>query len=129
MNKHIFNKKKNYLFLMLLIGVVLLVFSSGFSNSKEAGNSKNAQQEYELSEERCEERIVSILKQLDGIRDASVMVTLDQIPSSKERPHIRGVAIVCHGNETPDLRLKVVMLVSSAFGVTSDKIYVTFTER
>lgn len=128
MNKQIFNKKKNYLIFMLLIGIVLLVVSNGFSNSKEKESSDNTPQDFELCEQRCEDRLATILKEMAGIRSASVMITLDQIPSNKERPQVRGVAIVCHAEETPDLRLKVVMLVSSALGVTSDKIYVTFTE-
>lgn len=126
MNKQVFNKKKSYLIVLLLVGVLLLVISGGFSNSKETVDSENTPQEFELCEKRCEERVASILKQIAGIQDVSVMVTLDQIPSNKERPKVRGVAVVCHGAETPDLRLKVVMLVSSALGVTSDKIYVTF---
>ena len=128
MNKQIFNKKRSYLIILLLVGIVLLWLSGGLSNVTEKTDSDHTLQEYELSEKRCEERVVSILKQIDGIQDASVMITLDQIPSNKERPHIRGVAIVCRGEETPELRLNVVKLVSSAFGVTSDKIYVTFTE-
>ena len=127
MNKQIFNKKRSYLIILLLAGIILLFVSNGFLNTKEKDETNNTPQEFELCEKRCEERVASILRQIIGIRDASVMVTLDQIPSNKERPHVRGVAVVCQGEETPDLRLRVVMLISSALGVTSDKIYVTFT--
>lgn len=127
MNKQIFNKKRSYLIILLLAGIILLFVSNGLLNTKEKGETNNTPQEFELCEKRCEERVASILRQIVGIRDASVMVTLDQIPSNKERPHVRGVAVVCQGEETPDLRLRVVMLISSALGVTSDKIYVTFT--
>jgi len=127
LNKQIFNKKRSYLILLLLAGIFLLFLSGVFSDTKEKTDSNNTPEEFELCEKRCEERIASILKQISGIHDASVMVTLDQIPSNKERPRVRGVAVVCRGEETPDLRLRVVMLVSSALGVTSDKIYVTFS--
>ncbi|MBR6768478.1 MAG: hypothetical protein IKM34_03215 [Clostridia bacterium] len=127
MNKQIFNKKRSYLIILLLAGIILLFVSNGFLNTKEKDETNNTPQEFELCEKRCEERVASILRQIIGIRDASVMVTLDQIPSNKERPHVRGVAVVCQGEETPDLRLRVVLLISSALGVTSDKIYVTFT--
>ena len=124
MNKQLFSKKGSYLILLLLAGIFLLFISSSFSTTKEESN--NPPEEFELCEKRCEDRIAAILKQINGIRGVSVMVTLDQIPSNKERPRVRGVAIVCQGEETTDLRLRVVMLVSSALGVTSDKIYVTF---
>jgi len=127
LNKQIFNQKKGYLIILLLAGIILLLASSRFSNTEKTEDSNNMPEEFELCEKRSEERIASILKQVEGIHDASVMVTLDQIPSNKERPRVRGVAVVCQGEETPDLRLRIVMLVSSALGVTSDKIYVTFS--
>lgn len=127
MTKQLFNKKKSYLIVLLLAGIFMLLLSGGFSANEEKKDTENTPEEFELCEKRCEDRIVSILKEINGIQDVSAMVTLDQIPSNKERPHIRGVAIVCRGEETSELRLRVVMLVSSAFGVTSDKIYVTFS--
>lgn len=127
MNKEIFNKKSSFLFLLLIAGVLLLCLSGGFSKNHQAETKSEVPEEFELCEKRCEERISSLLKEVYGIHKASVLITLDELPSSKERPRVRGVAIVCSGEETPELHLKVVMLVSSALGVTSDKIYVTFT--
>ena len=126
MNKQAFNKRRIYLIVLLLVGIVLLFVSNLFS-AKEAIGSDSTPKEFELCEKRCEEKIVSLLANFDGIQSASAMVTLDQLPTSKERPQIRGVAIVCKGTETSDLRFRIVMLISSAFGITSDKIYVTFT--
>ncbi len=128
MNKEIFNKKSSYVFLLLIVGVLLLCLSGSFSKNRETETSSETPEEFELCEKRCEERISLLLKELYGIHEASVLITLDELPSSKERPRVRGVAIVCNGEETPELRLNVVMLVSSALGVTSDKIYVTFTK-
>ena len=126
MNKQILNKRKIYLIILLIAGVFLLFISNIFSSTPE-NPSNNTPNEFELCEKRCEERIVSLLLSLDGIQGVSAMVTLDQMPTNKERPKIRGVAVVCEGTETSDLRFRVVMLISSALGVTSDKIYVTFT--
>ena len=127
MNKEIFNKKSGYLILLLAVGVLLLCLSGIFSKPQQTKTNSDIPEEFELCEKRCEERVALLLKEVDGIRDVSVLVTLDELPSNKERPRVRGVAIVCNGEETPELHLKVVMLVSSALGVTSDKIYVTFS--
>jgi len=128
MNKQIFNKKSRYLILLLIVGCFLLFLSSKLLTSPKNTDPIENREEFELCEQRCEDRISVLLKQLYGIHETSVMVTLDETPSNKDRPRVRGVAIVCHGEETPDLRLKVVMLVSSALGVTSDKVYVTFSK-
>lgn len=127
MNKQVFNKKSFYLLLLLVLGLLLLFFSGSFSQNMKTETNNETLEEFELCEKRCEERIRELLKEVTGVSDASVLVTLDEIPTNKDRPRVRGVAIVCRGEETPDLRLKVVMLVGSALGVTSDKIYVTFT--
>ena len=120
-------KKSTKLILLLIIGFVLLGLSGSFSSQKENNEKTNQLTEFELCETRCEERIALLLEEIHGIQDASVLVTLDELPSSKARPCVRGVAIVCQGEETSELRLKLVMLVSSALGISSDKIYVTFS--
>lgn len=126
MNKQLFGKGSIYLLIALLAGIFLLFLSGGISMGEKASVS-GSPEDFELCEQRCEERLSSILSEVNGIREVSVMVTLDELPSSKERPRIRGVAVVCKGEETSELRLKIVMLTSSALGVTSDKIFVTFS--
>ena len=107
----------------LVMGVLLLVFSGGFSSEEKDDENKD----YELLEKRCEERLKAMIKEIKGTGDVSVLVTLDDISGEKERPHVRGVAVVLSGNESAELRLRVVQLVSCAFGITSDKIFVTFS--
>lgn len=126
MNKQLFGKGSIYLLIALLAGIFLLFLSGGISMGEKASAS-GSPEDFELCEQRCEERLSSILSEVNGIREVSVMVTLDELPSSKERPRVRGVAVVCKGEETSELRLKIVMLTSSALGVTSDKIFVTFS--
>lgn len=121
-----FMKKSSILILLLIIGFVLLGLSGSFSSTQEKTESTEKPTEFELCETRCEKRIALLVEEIYGIQEASVLVTLDELPSTKERPRVRGVAIVCRGEETPELRLKVVMLISSALGISSDKIYVTF---
>lgn len=127
MDKNRFKKKGEVLLFLLIVGAILLWISGVFSNTQESKQTSNTPEEFELCEQRCEERVATLLKQICGVKEASVLITLDELPSLKERPQVRGVAIVCSGEESPELQLKIVMLVSSALGVTSDKIYVTFS--
>lgn len=127
MDKNRFKKKGEVLLFLLIVGAILLWISGVFSNTQESKQTSNTPEEFELCEQRCEERVATLLKQICGVKEASVLITLDELPSLKERPQVRGVAIVCSGEGSPELQLKIVMLVSSALGVTSDKIYVTFS--
>lgn len=113
-----------YLLVALVAGILLLLLSSSSVFSKEGG-SEETPEEFELCEKRCEERLIAILSEVEGVSEVSVIVTLDELPSSKERPRVRGVAVVCRGAENSDTRLTIVMLISAALGVTSDKIFVT----
>ena len=127
MIKKIFMRKSAVLILLLIIGFVLLGLSGIFSSVEKKTETTDQPTEFEFCEKRCEERIARLVEEIYGIQEASVLVTLDELPSTKERPRFRGVAIVCQGEETSELRLKVVMLISSALGISSDKIYVTFS--
>lgn len=45
-----------------------------------------------------------------------------------EMPEIVGIGIVCRGGQNADVRQEIVSLVSAAFGVSSNKIFVTASE-
>ena len=126
MKKIFLEKGGTYLVIALLAGIFLLLFSGGFSNEK---NTRETGEEYafELCEKRYEDRLHMLLTEISGIGDVSVMITLDKVPSAKERPCVRGAAVVCKGTESAEIRLKVVMVCCAALGVSSDKIFVTFT--
>ncbi len=123
--KNFFSSKGSGYLLFALAAGILLLFLSGSSLFHKENADTDEPEEFELCEKRCEERLTEILSKVAGVSDVSVIVTLDELPSAKERPRVRGVAVVCSGADNPDTRLKIVMLVSSALGVTSDKIFVT----
>lgn len=126
MKKFFSSKGSVYLIFALAAGILLLLSGSSLFGKGEEKTS--APEDFELCESRCEERLTEILSKVSGVSDVSVIVTLDELPSARERPRVRGVAVVCSGADNPDTRLKLVMLISSALGVTSDKIFVTSTQ-
>lgn len=115
------SKGSVYLAVALILGLTLICMSGRGEKIAEET------EEYEACERRCEEKLEEILRQVDGVDDADAMVTLDELPSGKTRPQVRGVAVVVHGKSGDGLRYQLVMLISSALGITSDKIFVTFS--
>lgn len=115
------SKGSVYLAVALILGLVLICMSGRVERTVEDT------EEYEACERRCEEKLEELLRQVDGVDDADAMVTLDELPSGKTRPQVRGVAVVVRGKSGDGLRYQLVMLISSALGITSDKIFVTFS--
>ena len=112
--------KKNLIILLAIVAVICLVVSERSQNT-----SSNVEQ---VSREReIEERLSSMIETLDGVSRADVIVTLDSYESGKSSPKVRGVAIICHGKQKDEIKMKIVMIASTALGISSDKIFVSFS--
>lgn len=83
-----------------------------------------------------EGRARSLCLSIDGVEDAEVFLTLDEMPQAVEAgvfgqetkragvPTVRGVAVVCTGGDLPRIRSAVTELLSAALGVPTSRIRV-----
>lgn len=113
-------QKKRVLIAVLLISALLLLLFSKLGSQ----NAKTAEKERE--EALLEARLSRLIETLDGVSKADVMVTLDSYGNEKASPTVRGVSVVCHGKKREEIKVKVTLMVSTALGVSSDKIFVSF---
>lgn len=107
-----------------VLGLCLILFSAFFSGKSES-DPADTPESFELCEARLEERLVELISQLEGVSQVRVMLTLEDMPKGSERPRVRGVAVVCAGCEDSGTRMRIVMLIAGALGITSDKIFVS----
>lgn len=128
MLKKFFSSKGACYFVFALAAGLALLFISGGLN-KDKSDSPYSQvtelEEYEICESRSEKKIEEMLTALNGVSSAQVLLTVNEAPEKGARPSVRGVSVIYSGSDTSDIKLKITMLVSTAFGITSDKIYVT----
>ena len=117
--KKVFKFEKRH-WLLIAMGVALLFFL--FAEFL-GGQFEKATVVYETE---LEEKLSSMIETLDGILKADVLVTLDSYEEGKGTPKVRGVAIICHGKAKEEMKVKIIMLASTALGVSSDKIFVSF---
>lgn len=111
---------KKHLFCLIVAAIVLLLFSElDFQSSISAANTSK--------ERDLESKIEEMVLTLDGVSDVEVMVTLDSYEEEKRSPYVRGVSIICHGKAREETKIKIIMMISTALGLSSDKIFVTFT--
>lgn len=135
-----FKKHKNKIIVsaLVILGVLFITIGSfDFPNKKDASPT--------LYTQALEEKIENFLKNVDGISEAKVILTLDTsnenvyaqnssgldyilttdgkpISITEIYPTVRGVAIACTGGDRDDIKIKVTELISAYLGITSNRI-------
>lgn len=155
--RNILNKKYIPILGMALLGVILLI-GGGFLG-REGGETQNEDTDAYFSvrfyTENLEERIEELCRQLHGIGEVHVLVTLEggceyvyaeniaggshsylltangdgESPVFVQQiyPRIRGIAVVCSRGDDSAVQLAVTQLLSAAFDIPSSRIYVAGT--
>lgn len=126
----------------LAAGVLCLVMSGGAEKTEEkdtvtAETTESALARYTETEE---ERISALLNAIDGVRSARVMLTFesgseyvydtggysrsDPLLLEEHPPKVCGVAVVCVGGNDPEVKMKVIDLLCSLYGISSARVSV-----
>ena len=112
--------KKQILILLALIAIIFLMIS-------EYSETGIRTDKLEEQENRLEQKLSETIEKLDGVSDVDVIVTIDSYEENSGSPCVRGVSIICYGKQKDELKIKIVMIVSTALGISSDKIFVSFS--
>ena len=118
--------------LLGLLGLLLLLPGLFGGEKEEAGNPSPDLQIYE---NRIEEQLTTLLEQMEGVGEVYVMVTLEGgeetvYVSGKNQvervklPGICGVAVICRGAKTADVRERVISAVATVLGIGWDQVSV-----
>jgi len=138
-----FKKHKNKIIIisLVVIGVLLIVFSS-IKGTKSSQAVSFSAQEYT---NELEKKVEGFLKNVKGIKKAEVIITLDlsnekiyaqngsnldyimssngePIMISEKYPVVRGVAIACTNGDDDRVRAQITELISSYLGISSNRI-------
>lgn len=146
--------KKGKLLVLLtgiLLGTVLLMYGSRSGNeSKLTGNGASTE-EFNVYAEAIEKKIHELCERVEGVSHVSVAVSFEcgfkyiyakennddkylvigsgssesAVRVTEEPPVIGGVGIVCKGGGNPSVQNRLINLISAAFGISSNKIYIT----
>lgn len=135
-----------------LIGILLLALAGIWENG---GNKEKAQDSVQVPsstdaslttgnflqnyEQQLEEKIRLICSDVGGVGEVRVCVYIDEAFDyigtgtadspyvSLVAPAIKGIGVVCDGGNSPDIKKELTMLISTAFSIGSNKIYITGT--
>lgn len=134
------HKNKIIISSLVIIGIFLIILSS-FDFSKDNKKDDSAY----LYTEALENKIEGFLKNIDGISEAKVIVTLDTaeekvyaqnssgldyiltndgspITITEIYPTVRGVAIACTNGDNDETRVKITELITAYLGISSNRI-------
>ena len=134
--------------IVLILGIILLALPS----KKEEDTSAEATTDISSYTYEVENKLTALLLEVDGIEKVNVMITFENngeqilaenksnssseyviissgdtdegIKISEIYPEVRGVAIVCTNGNDSAVREKITSLVSSALGISTNRITV-----
>lgn len=144
------NKKTEILVITGVLCAVLLIILAGCEGDK--NQKENKYLDITSYENRLQKRMIEIIDRINGVSDVNVMLTTDcsaekvyavntqtsekntkneyilsdgtGIPVKEIYPVIRGVAVVCKGGDDPFIQNKIIELVTSVFGISSNRVFV-----
>lgn len=146
------NKGTMMIIVGLLIGVSLLMIGNG---SKESPDDSDSDQRMEKYAESVEKKICEMCLTVEGVSDVSVAVSFKSgfeyvyaqnggggeilvigngssekvVTVTEKPPLIGGIGIVCAGGGDMHVQSELINLISAAFGVSSNKIYITEAKK
>ena len=133
-----------------LAGVALLLFG-GMSGGSRHETVSTVSEDLDRYAESVEAKIYELCSRVEGVSNVSVAVSLEcgyeyvyareddagkylvvgsgssenAVRVTEKTPIIGGIGIVCRGGGNPAIQNKLINLISAAFGVGSNKIYIT----
>ena len=145
-------KKNSKLWIIIIgaiAGVLLLMIGSG--EDKESAPVESEQAALERYSEEVEKKIHEICSKVKGVSDVNVAVSFESgfeyvyakndedgelivigsgssksaVKVTEKPPTIAGIGIVCRGGGDPGVQKRLLNLLSAAFGISSNKIYIT----
>jgi hypothetical protein len=143
---NMFKKHKNKIIISSLVIVgIILILAGSFSKKQ---SSTQSDFDAEIYTEKLEKKIEDFLKNVEGIKNANVIITLDTskediyaqnqstfdyliisssngesgIKISEVYPTVRGIAIACTNGDNPDVQYRITEIISKYLGISSNRI-------
>jgi stage III sporulation protein AG len=134
-----------------LLGAVLLLF--GDSSKNEPMIIEGESGDLAVYGKEVEAKILELCSRVEGVKNVSVAVSFESgfeyiyatdgdktltvgsgssesaVRVTEKPPTISGIGIVCTGGGDPRIQQKLINLLSAAYGISSNKIYITEAQK
>lgn len=136
--------------LLGVLGAALLLFSGG---DKKESATLVSDGDLSVYSKQVEAKILELCSRVDGVKNVSVAVSFESgfeyvyatdgdktltvgsgssesaVRVTEKPPAISGIGIVCTGGGDPRIQQKLINLLSAAYGISSNKIYITEAQK
>ena len=107
-----FKGKKDLALIVIALALgLILIFLGGKVDS-----------EPEAEEVGEEERIATACSRIDGVGECTVYLYYSPSDSHSKAESVESVIVVCEGADSPDVRLRLTEMLSSFFGIGTNRI-------
>ena len=147
-------KEKSKLWMIIacaVVGIVLILF--GGNNDKIVQAKADGGSDLIVYAKEVEGKILELCSRVEGVKNVSVAVSFESgfeyvyatdgdktltvgsgsnesaVRVTEKPPTISGVGIVCTGGGDPRIQQKLINLISAAYGISSNKIYITEAQK
>ena len=134
----------------LMVGVAMLVLGGQEKKSEVKGEGGSELIAYS---KEVEAKILELCSRVEGVKNVSVAVSFESgfeyvyatdgdktltvgsgssesaVRVTEKPPTISGIGIVCTGGGDPRIQQKLINLISAAYGISSNKIYITEAQK
>ena len=111
--KHLMGRRELWrVALILALGLFLIIIGSG------------SEDDTEESEIGIEERLAEVCTDVDGVGECYVLVYYSPIKSRADEASVESVIVVCEGADSTDVRLRLTEMISSFFGIGTNRVRV-----
>ena len=124
------NKRNAFICILLILGILMLSFSSVDSGEKDAVGGSEELREYKRM---LEDELADICSSVSGVGRCKVTVTFERgeervykgssLIESKP-PKVLGVTVVCRGADSDFVRAEIVGMMSALFDIGANRIAV-----
>jgi len=103
--------------IILVVGILLAAIPTVNIKAEDTLDTCKRSSTANMSTE--EEKLLALLERASDISDVTVCITTDE-----EDGKIQGAAVVCRGGNDPQIKIKIISLISALYDIPSNKVYV-----
>ena len=156
-NKGIVSRLKNgkgwIIILAGVLGIMLILFGGDTEKSDKKAEAEGEEDRFVEYSDKIEAKILELCSKVEGVNNVSVAVSFENgfeyvyatdgdktltvgsgssenaVQVTQKPPTISGIGIVCTGGGNPQIQQKLINLISSAFGIGSNRIYIAEAQK
>ena len=136
-----------------VLGIILLLFGGASDKTDKNAKSEGEEDRFIEYSDKIEAKILELCSKVEGVNNVSVAVSFESgfeyvyatdgdktltvgsgssenaVQVTQKPPTISGIGIVCTGGGNPQIQQRLINLISSAFGIGSNRIYITEAQK